>query len=196
MQKRTIVLLDNGHGKETPGKRSPVWPDGTQLFEWEFNRDVAKRTATLCHDAGIEVHILVPEETDITLGERCRRANKYDADKSFLLSVHANAGGGTGFEAYTSKGNTQADEIADILYSEAEREFTPDGWKVRKDTTDGDSDKESNFYILKHTSMPAVLAEFFFMDTEKDCKFIMSETGRQKCAEVLFRTICRVCGRC
>lgn len=32
------ILIDNGHGKETPGKRSPVWPDGSQLYEYEFNR--------------------------------------------------------------------------------------------------------------------------------------------------------------
>ena len=32
------ILLDNGHGCDTPGKRSPVWPDGRQLLEWEFNR--------------------------------------------------------------------------------------------------------------------------------------------------------------
>lgn len=34
------ILLDNGHGYDTPGKRSPIWPDGSQLFEWEFNRDI------------------------------------------------------------------------------------------------------------------------------------------------------------
>ena len=38
-----LWILDNGHGGmidgvyQTPGKRSPVWPDGTQLFEGEFN---------------------------------------------------------------------------------------------------------------------------------------------------------------
>ena len=31
------ILIDNGHGRATAGKRSPVWPDGKQLFEYEFN---------------------------------------------------------------------------------------------------------------------------------------------------------------
>ena len=41
-----IVLLDNGHGGiingtyQTPGKRSPIWNDGSQLFEGEFNRAI------------------------------------------------------------------------------------------------------------------------------------------------------------
>ena len=39
---KPIVILDNGHGEETAGKRSPVWGDGSQLFEWEFNRDIGR----------------------------------------------------------------------------------------------------------------------------------------------------------
>jgi len=44
---------------------------------------------------------------------------------------------------------------------------------------DGDIDKESDFYILKKTNCPAVLTENLFMDTENDCRFIMSEQGRK-----------------
>ena len=39
------VLLDNGHAKSTAGKCSPVFPDGSRFYEWEFNRDVVKRIA-------------------------------------------------------------------------------------------------------------------------------------------------------
>lgn len=41
MRKTKIVLLDNGHGKETSGKRSPLWKDGSQLFEWEYIENYA-----------------------------------------------------------------------------------------------------------------------------------------------------------
>lgn len=189
-----IAILDAGHGKDTPGKRSPVWPDGKQLFEWEFNRDIVRRVAELCYDAGIERHVLVPEETDVPLPTRVRRANKvYESNGGdcVLFSIHANAGGGTGFECYTSKGETEADKVATILMDEAGKEFKD--WKMRKDLTDGDPDKEAGYYILKYTRMPAVLAEFFFMDTEKDCRLIMSEEGRQRCAEVVYKTILRLC---
>ena len=47
------ILLDNGHGYDTPGKRSPIWPDGSQLFEWEFNRDIVSRIEILLKKAGI-----------------------------------------------------------------------------------------------------------------------------------------------
>ena len=40
-----IILLDNGHGKNCAGKRSPKLEDGSQFFEYEFNRDIVRRIA-------------------------------------------------------------------------------------------------------------------------------------------------------
>ena len=37
------IIIDNGHGDDTPGKRSPAWTDQDQLFEWEFNRDITEQ---------------------------------------------------------------------------------------------------------------------------------------------------------
>jgi len=191
---RPLVILDNGHGEETSGKRSPKWSDGTQLFEYEFNRDIVKRIAEKLDKEGIKYHILVPELNDVPLKERVSRANKlYDTynKQAFLVSVHANAGGGTGWEVFTSKGQTNSDPIATIFFEEAQREFAPE-WRMRLDCSDGDPDKEENFYILRNTKGPAILTENFFMDTEKDCRLIMSEEGRNRVADVHVRAIKRV----
>lgn len=184
-----MPLLDNGHGQNTPGKRSPVWADGSQLFEWEFNRDIVRRIADKLDDMAIRYEILTPETNDVSLQERCRRANEYQQmyNNCVLFSIHGNAGGGTGWECYTSQGTTKADEIATLLYEEAEKEFA--GWKIRKDYIDGDADKEANFYILRHTVCPAVLTENFFMDNEKDCKFMLSEDGRERIAKIHINVI-------
>ena len=56
---RSLVILDAGHGVDTPGKRSPVWKDGTQLFEWEFNRSIVNRVSYFLELEGIKTHILV-----------------------------------------------------------------------------------------------------------------------------------------
>lgn len=192
---KPIVLLDNGHGKETAGKRSPVWSDGSQLFEWEFNRDIVRRIAEKLEADGIPYRVLVPEETDISLTERARRANeiaKENNGKAYVLSIHANAGGGTGWEVYTSPGQTPSDAIATVFFEEAGREFVPDGWRMRSDYSDGDPDKEANFYVLTKTTCPAILTENFFMDTEKDCRFIMSEDGRERIANMHVAAIKRV----
>ena len=184
-----MILLDNGHGKDTPGKRSPVWSDGSQLFEYEFNRDIVKRIAKSLIDLGIQNVILVPELRDISLSERVIRANKYD--NALLLSIHANAGGGNGWEAYTSPTQTKADPLADILYEEARNELI--GHKMRIDLSDGDNDKEERFMILTKTKYPAILSENLFMDTESDCRFLMSEIGRQRIAAFHIKAIHRIC---
>ena len=82
-----IVLLDNGHGVNTPGKASP---DG-RLKEYQYTREIVSRIHKQLIQEGIESHILVPEETDVSLKERVSRANslyqKYDK-QAILISVH------------------------------------------------------------------------------------------------------------
>ena len=192
-KKDIMIILDNGHGKETPGKRSPKWKDGSQFFEWEFNRDIVNRIAEKLQKLNISHFILVPEEKDISLTERANRANKINKqykNKCFLISIHANAGGGTGWEVWTSVGTTKSDSIATVFWNEMKMEFPQQ--KMRLDTTDNDVDKESNFTILYKTNCPAILTENFFMDTEKDCKLIMSNAGRQKIANAHVRAIQKV----
>ena len=190
-----LIILDNGHGMDTKGKRSPVWSDGSQLIEAEFNRDIVNRIARKLNMLAVPYAILVSELNDVPLEERCRRANMwheaYDHD-SVLISVHANAGGGKGWEVFTSPGETKADEIATIIAEQAKAEFEPDGFKMRFDHTDGDPDKEADFYILKHTKCPAVLTENFFYDNEAECRFLMSEEGRERIANMHVKSILKI----
>ena len=41
----------------------------------EFNRDIIRRIAAMSKAEGIKFEILVPEDNDVSLPERCRRAN-------------------------------------------------------------------------------------------------------------------------
>lgn len=61
--------------------------------------------------------------------------------------------------------------------------------RFRKDTSDGDIDKESNFYILKHTMCPAILTENGFFDNPKEAKLLSSDEGVELFAEAHFRGI-------
>lgn len=189
------IILDNGHGNNTPGKRSPKWEDGTQLFEYEFNRDIVKRIAAMLTKDKVNTIILVPESNDVSLQERCNRSNriyKNSGNNAILISVHGNAGGGTGWECYTTVGKTKSDSIATILCEEAAAEFAKDGWKIRTDMSDGDPDKESQFYILKHTNCPAVLTENFFFDNRKDCKYMLDDEFRNRIAKIHYLAIKRI----
>tara|TARA_R100001460_G_scaffold266_1_gene1139 strand:- start:2713 stop:3417 length:705 start_codon:yes stop_codon:yes gene_type:complete len=196
-----LWIFDNGHGGiidgvyQTPGKRSPVWPDGTQLFEGEFNRAIVNRLVKMCNEAGIEYINLVDTQEDISLSERVKTANqiaKSSSQKCIYVSVHANgfsSESANGWSVYTSVGETKSDDIATILFEKAAREFK--GEYMRKDTySDGDVDQESNFYVLINTSMPAILSENFFMTNSDNChKYLLSEEGRDRIAKVHFQMI-------
>ena len=177
------VLIDNGHGVNTPGKRSP---DGL-LREYEFNRTIAVGILEHLALRDIDAELVVPELEDISLIERCRRVNEasliFGVENTILISIHANAAGNgsqwmnaTGWCAYTSPGETEADKIAKYLYRAA-RHYLP-GHKIRCDHSDGDPDFEAPFYLLKHTYCPAVLTENLFMDAYPDYQFLMSNAGK------------------
>ena len=174
------VLIDNGHGSNTPGKCSP---DG-RLREYDYTREIAERLMMELRKNGIGAERIVKEEIDVPLAERCRRANEYKASEAILVSIHCNAAGNgsdwmsaRGWEAWTSVGKTKADKLATCLYEGAEHCLP--GMNMRKDMADGDPDKESQFYILRHTNCPAVLTENLFQDNREDVGFLLSEEGKR-----------------
>lgn len=192
--KNKIVLIDSGHGgvingiPQTAGKRSPDFGKGI-LYEGVTNRAIAKKTLALLLGAGINAVDLVPEVTDISLGERVRRANKYKPEQAILLSFHSNAGVETasGWEIFTTKGRTEADKIAEAIFQEMKKAFPKA--KFRTDTSDGDNDKEEDFFILKNVSCPAVLIENFFMTNKEDYLLLLSEEGQNKIAKAVFEAV-------
>jgi N-acetylmuramoyl-L-alanine amidase len=187
------VLLDNGHGKDTAGKRSPKWPDGTQLFEYDFNRKVVQKLFDLCKACPyLNPVILVPEDNDIKLDVRCQRANKYDKATSIFISIHGDAwktADAHGITVFTSPGQTKADELAEFIYLSLQ-DFMPD-MKMRPDMTDGDHDREESYYVLMKTKMPAVLTENGFYTNEEECHKMMTDAYQQRIADATFLAIRR-----
>lgn len=186
------ILIDNGHGDTTLGKRSPYSCYGVgpkiPFYEYQWNREISHEIVKQLIDLGYNAELLVPEDSDVSLSERVERINNicdlYGSNNTFLISIHSNAAGNgekwmsaKGWSAFTTKGNTQSDIIAEYLYAEAEKNF--EGRKIRTDNSDGDKDWETNFYICQKSKCPAVLTENFFYDNEDDVKYILSEEGRQ-----------------
>lgn len=187
-----VILIDNGHGDNTPGKKSPYSCYGVkpeiEFYEYKWNREIAEEVQKRLANLGYDARLLVPEINDILLKERVNRANKIcsqlGTSKVILVSIHANAAGNgrewktaRGWSAYTTKGTTKSDALAECIYEEAKKNFN--GHKIRMDKTDGDSDMEENFYIIYNTFCPAVLTENFFYDNVEDVKYILSEEGRE-----------------
>lgn len=178
------VLIDNGHGQTTEGKRSP---DG-RLREYKYCREIAAEVVNRLRAQGYDAERIVPEDADISLGERCNRVNAYcdrlGAKNVCFVSIHNNAAGSgqwmtaRGWEAWTSKGQTQGDKLADCLYDAAQK-YLPKGTKIRTDMADGDRDKESNFTVIYRTKCPACLTENLFQDNREDVDYLLSGAGRE-----------------
>ena len=179
------ILIDNGHGIQTKGKRSP---DGT-LLEYAYTRELSRQIVSILQSRGYDSELLVPEDDDIPLSERVRRTNAHcqalGKSNVILISLHLNAAGNgskwmnaTGWSCYTCKGQTESDRLADCLYKAAEQILK--NQVIRTDyARDGDPDWEENFYILRHSLCPAVLTENFFMDSLYDRDFLLNEAGKQ-----------------
>lgn len=181
------ILIDPGHGIDTPGKRSP---DG--LFrEYLWNRQVADLILEGLLSAGIDAALLVTETNDVSLRNRVNRVNticnRLGASNVLLVSIHANAAGNgsawmnaKGWSCYTSPGQTESDKLAEFLYKAFEQEFAER--RIRTDYRDGDKDWEENFYILTKAACPAVLLENFFYDNRDECKWLLQEDTKKRVA--------------
>lgn len=176
------ILIDNGHGAETPGKRSP---DG-RLREYLYCRVIAAEVVARLKARRYDAELLVPEQYDVPLGTRCARVNakcrQFGAKNVLLVSIHNNAAGtgagwmsARGWEAWTSRGRTRSDLLAEQLYQAAAR-YLP-GMMLRKDLTDGDADKEGDFAVLRRTQCAACLTENLFQDNREDVEFLLSDAG-------------------
>ena len=175
------VLIDNGHGSDTPGKRSP---DG-RLREYAYTREIADRVVSALGEAGIDAVRIVPEENDVPLSERVTRANKLYAEcgkQAILVSIHCNAAG-NGSDWLSARGwsvfvdptaSQNSKRLATALADVAQGK----GVKVR---IENNSRKYwmSSLYICKHSNCPAVLVENFFQDNKADVEFLLSEEGKQ-----------------
>lgn len=184
------ILIDAGHGIDTPGKRSP---DGAFL-EYLWNRQVADLVVTGLRLMGFDADLLVTETNDIPLRTRAMRVNRVcdrmGAGNVLLVSIHSNAAGNgkswstaTGWECFTSPGQTRSDALAEALYKSFAEAFPEK--RMRRDTTDGDSDKEANFYILTKSRCPAVLLENFFYDNREECAWLLQEETKVRIASAI-----------
>ena len=204
-----VFGLDPGHGKATQGKRSPVWDDGTQLLEWEFNRDVAVMLYDFLTAEDIPCSILVPGDEDPSLSDRVKACHaladqsvyydKYTCDdyifKPVMISIHGNAASAEsakGIEIFTSRGRTLSDDLAqELLISMMRGKLGREchGRKFRIGMEDGDLDKEVDYFVLRKTNCPAVIIEYGFFTNYEECQLMLTEDYRRACAIDTFRGI-------
>ena len=182
---KLLVLLDFGHGANTPGKCSPDF----RLQEWKWCREFGKMVLDMLEKEGIKAIPIITEAGDVPLATRCKKANelwkKYKQlgyDECLLISIHVNAAANEGWHnarGFTSwvyeKGSEKSKRaaktfanMAKVMQLTGNRVLPPEGYNT------------ANFYILKNTNMPAILCENMFQDNKEDVEFLLSENGKDQ----------------
>jgi N-acetylmuramoyl-L-alanine amidase len=197
------IFLDAGHGGIRPTTGEYVTPgkgfkhskgefhNKTWFYEGVFNRQMARRIASYLKEAEVPFENVYHTWQDTSLKERVKLANNHHRliRKGIYVSLHANAapkeraGKARGFEIFTSPGQTASDAIAEDIFLAVRDEFK--GMIMRADKSDGDHDKEANFYVLKWTTSPAVLIEFGFFDNYQDAVMMNNPEWQDSMAKVV-----------
>ncbi|MFY1687831.1 N-acetylmuramoyl-L-alanine amidase family protein [Plantactinospora sp. WMMB782] len=176
------IYLDPGHGGTDPGAV------GNGLQEKALTLDIALRTRTVLQ-SNWDVSIRMSRTTDITrsLSYRSSDANSWGAN--IFVSIHINAGGGTGFESYVYPVTSTAtlrlqDDVHAAVLSSA---------RTVGSVTDR-GQKTANFQVLRETAMSAVLTENLFIDRAADAALLARADFRQALAVGHARGIARYFG--
>lgn len=180
------ILIDNGHGENTPGKCSP---DG-RLKEWAYTREIADRIVADLREKGQDAERIVKEMVDIPLTVRCKRANniyKETGGNAMLISVHCNAAG-NGDEWLSAHGwstfvSCNASNHSKNLASCLVRTAIAKGVYVRQPMP-GQLYWMQNLAICRDTICPAILTENFFQDNKEDVAFLLSDDGKRMVTQI------------
>ena len=179
------VLIDNGHGENTPGKCSP----DKRLREYAYAREIARRVEKCLKCKGYDAQRIVEEETDISLSVRCKRVNdlckQVGAKNVLLVSIHNNAAGADGkwheargFSAHVGlNASSKSKMLAQYLWNEAIQQ----GLKGNRSVPAAPYIAQ-NLAICRDTACPAVLTENLFQDNKEDVELLLSEEGKERVA--------------
>ena len=203
------IILDCGHGMNdtTKGKYSPMLDSSefnlrdltvyqNRFREGNFNRLIGQRLERMLKDAGFEVHIVNDSYKDNSLKDRVNKANqiaaKYGKDNCIYISIHSNAAGNgiawnnaTGVSVHCCrKSSEKSKRLARLIY----KNILDKGYNGNR-SIPKDHIWYNDFFVLKNTTMPAVLVENLFYDNKSDLKKLMSDEHRDVILSYLYNGI-------
>ena len=198
-KQKFLWCLDNGHGKLTAGKRSPIFDDGeTQFFEYEFNRDIVARIIKQLEEKGVAFFNVVPEvKVGNILEERVNRTNRKKSKlPKLFVSIHANAAPAKsskdwapasikGIETWYFHNSKKGQKVASIFQKHLIEEtgFNNRHLKSRPDR---------QFYVLRKTRMTAILTENGFYNNKAEAAALMTDEVRQQIADAHVKAILEI----
>jgi len=176
-------IIDCGHGGTDPGAIGP-----TGLKEKDVTLAIGKVLESISKMVGHTPVMTRTGDEYVSLEDRTKFANARGG-KCFV-SIHCNSftsPAPAGFEIWTYRGQNTSDTLASSITHQWSKAFP--SHLIRADWSDGDVDKESGFYVLKHTAMPAVLLETAFISNPKWETWLRDTKNLQSMAEAILAGI-------
>lgn len=181
-----LVVIDPGHNYSV----TDTGAVGCGLREQDITFKVAEKLKPILESRGIQVIMtrnritdnVSEESVSESLKRRAAIANEANAD--VFISIHCNAGGGTGTETYYYNDSVTGKEFASAI----QRNVVSSVGLTNRGV------KSAGYAVLRYTSMVAALLETGFIDTEADAAALGSESKQQAYAEGIANGICEYLG--
>lgn len=182
-----IIVIDPGHGYGTSTSDNP---DGRTATEIETSLAVGQKTKALIDNSCTWTSYLTRTTNVngwISVNQRALMSNNWNADR--FLSIHCNAGGGTGTETFycTADDTSTAPDIAFAQKIQADM-VTNGVWTNRRCVEDN-SFLGYHLGVLRYSSATACLNEIGFVDTTSDATKLNSNTWRDSFALAYFNAL-------
>lgn len=184
--KKFVIAIDEGHGGSDSGavdKVDETTGDYILTLEKDLNKRVGDKVISKLRALQATVVATREKDKNVSLGERCRIANK--AKANLFVSIHFNAGTSlaSGIETfiYRNTKNPLTKKLGENLQAEL---IASTGFKNR-------GLKTSGFYVLKYTNMAAALIELGFITNTKEEQIINTESFQEQVADAIVKGIVR-----
>lgn len=162
------VVIDAGHGG------SDVGATRNGVYEKNITLDVSKRVANLLRKKGYIVEMTRTTDTYVSLQDRV--AISEDINPDVFVSIHVNSSNSdspTGLETHYYKDNSL--ELAKYVHASLLNHVNSKDRGLFK----------SRFYVINHTTAPAILVEIGFISSPIERAQLVSESRKQATAKAI-----------
>ena len=156
--------------------------------EKDLNLSIALACRDMLARHGISVKMSRTKDENDTLSEEIRECNAFSPD--LAVSIHCNAGGGDGAEAFYHYGGGKSKTLAENILAEVVKVGQNSrGAKIRKN-----SNGKDYYGFIRETSCPAVIVECAFVDNASDLKILATESQRKTMGVAIAKGILKTLG--
>ncbi len=173
---RGVIVVDPGHGGPDPGTI------GNGIYEKHVTLPISLKLGRILQQMGYSVVYTRTEDIDLDLEPRVRLAERVNAE--VFVSVHANAlearsAEVSGVETYHARGSVISRQLASFVHDQV---ISGTGALDR-------GVRGAGFYVIKHTSMPAILVETGFVTNPREAANLNNPAYQDRMAASIARGV-------